>query len=48
MKNFKVKSVKVPENVKITFFKEEFYKDDHVTAEESLDCLTTPFDLSFM
>jgi hypothetical protein len=48
MKEFKVKSVKVPDNVEVTFFKEEFYKDEHVSTDKNLDCLPTPFNLSFM
>lgn len=48
LKQFRVKSVKVPENVEVTFFKEEQYEDEHMTTDKHLECLDTPFNLSFL
>jgi hypothetical protein len=48
MKEFRVKSIKVPDGVEVSLFKEENFNNEELTADQGIDCLTTPFNLNFL
>lgn len=48
MKNFKVKSIKVPEGVQVTFFNKPNFDDERLHTKQEMECLETPLRLNLL
>jgi hypothetical protein len=48
LRQFRVRSVKVPDDIEVTFYLQTHYKEEHITTDHNLECLDVPFNLSFL
>ena len=48
MKQFRVRSVKVPQGIRVTFYREEEYVEEKLTTEVDIPCLDKPFNLALL
>lgn len=48
MKLFKIKSVKVPAGLRVTFYRQEDYVEERMVTEVDVACLDKPFNLNLI